>query len=98
MPFRHVVMFKWVDGVDSSRVEAIGRALDTLPGVIDEIRDYRHGPDAGLSGDNFDYVVVADFDDAAGWRAYSDHPTHLAFIADHIKGNVATRSAVQYET
>jgi hypothetical protein len=96
MMFRHVVMFRWAEGVDDAQVAAVARRLDELPGVIAEIRSYRHGADAGISEGNFDYVLVADFDSPDDYVAYRDHPTHQVFISEMIAGRVADRAAVQY--
>lgn len=98
MPFRHVVMFRWADYVDGAHVDRVRDAFDALPDAIPEIRQYVHGSDVGVAEGNFDYVVVADFDDVAGWRTYRDHPTHLVLIEELIKGHVAERAAVQYQT
>lgn len=95
--FRHVVMFRWNEDVTSDEVSATGRALDALPALVPTILDYRHGDDAGVNSGNFDYVVVADFDDVEGYLAYRDHPDHQALIAAHIAGRVADRAAVQFE-
>ncbi len=98
MPFRHVVMFKWTDDVDAAHVETVRAGLDRLGREIGVIRSYVHGSDAGQSDGNYDYAVVADFDDADDWRTYRDHPDHQRFIADHIAGRVAARAAVQFDT
>jgi hypothetical protein len=95
--FRHVVMFSWTDDVDEAHVAAVSAALDTLPGKIDVLRGYRHGPDVGISDGNFDYVVVADVDSADDFAAYRDHPDHVAVIQQVFAGKVAQRAAVQYE-
>jgi hypothetical protein len=95
--FRHVVMFRWNEDVTVAEVRATSAALDALPALVPSIRDYRHGGDAGVNSGNFDYVVVADFDDADGYLAYRDHPDHRALIAAHITGRVADRAAVQFE-
>jgi hypothetical protein len=94
--FRHVAMFKWAEGVEDAHVQRISTGLDGLPGAIPEIQAYHHGPDAGLSDTNYDYVVVGDFADADGYRAYRDHPVHRRLIDELITGNVAARAAVQY--
>jgi hypothetical protein len=94
--FRHVVMFRWADGVDDAHVAEVARRLDELPRLISVIETYRHGPDAGVNTGNFDYVAVADFDSADDYVTYRDHPVHAAFIADMIAGRVAERAAVQY--
>lgn len=94
--FRHVVMFRWTDDVDDDAVAEVARRLDELPEAIVQIRSYRHGPDAGVTDGNFDYVVVGDFDSEDDYVTYRDHPAHAAFIADVIVGSVAERAAVQY--
>lgn len=94
--FRHVVMFRWADDVDDAHVAAVAAGLDALVDVIPEIKVYRHGPDAGVNADNFDYVVVGDFDSVDDYLVYRDHPVHQQFIRDLISGRVAGRAAVQY--
>ena len=98
MPLRHVVMFKWAEGLGADHAARVKEGLDALPGEIEQIRSYVHGTDIGVSDGNYDYVVVADFDDLQGFRTYREHPQHLVFIEEVIKGNVAARAAVQYET
>ena len=98
MPFRHVVMFKWEEGLAHDHVERVRDGLNSMPQVIEEIRGYVHGTDVGVSEGNYDYVVVADFENIDGWRVYRDHPHHVLFIEEVIKGNVAQRAAIQYVT
>lgn len=98
MPLRHVVMFQWADGLGDDHVQRVKDGLNSLPGQIEQIRSYVHGTDVGITPGNFDYVLVADFDDADDFAVYRDHPVHQQFIADVIVGNVANRAAVQYET
>ena len=94
--FRHVVMFRWADGVDDAHIAEVARRLDELPVAIPVIRSYRHGVDARVNDGNFDYVVVADFDSADDYVVYRDHSVHAAFIADALTGRVADRAAMQY--
>ncbi len=95
--FRHVVMFKWADDVDDDHVAAVGAGLDNLAVTIEQIKQYRHGSDAGLSDQNFDYVVVGDFDTADDYAVYRDHSVHQQFITELIAGRITERAAVQYE-
>ena len=83
------------DATDAER-GAISSGLAGLPAAIATIRAYHFGPDAGLGPDNWDFVVVADFDDEAGYVVYRDHPAHQAVIADAVKPAIAARAAVQY--
>ncbi len=98
MPFRHVVMFQWADHVDDEHIAKVNAGLSALPGVIEQIRSYVHGTDAGVSDGNFDYVVVADFDNVDDYRTYSDHPQHVSVVSELIKGHITSRAAVQYDT
>ena len=91
-------MFSWAADVDDAHIAAVSAALDTLPGKIDVLRDYRHGPDVGISDRNFDYVVVADLDNADDFATYRDHPDHVAVIQGLLAGRAEQRAAVQYET
>lgn len=97
MPFRHVVMFQFADHVDDDYVDRLRDGLNALPPQIEEIRGYVHGADVNISEGNYDYVVVADFDNVQGFVTYRDHPAHVLFIEEVIKGNVADRAAIQYQ-
>ena len=93
---RHVVTFRWADGVDDAAIERVERALGTLPSTIPSIRRYAFGRDLGINPGNADFVVVADFDDEAGYLAYRDDPTHQEIIARDILPIVGERVALQF--
>ncbi|HET7489674.1 MAG TPA: Dabb family protein [Acidimicrobiales bacterium] len=95
--FRHVALFKWQPGVTADQIDEVRRALGGLPAVIAELRGYRVGADAGLTGGNWDFAVVADFDDEAGWRTYTDHPAHQKVGSEVVRPLLEARAAVQYE-
>jgi hypothetical protein len=95
--FRHVVMFRFQPGTTGAQVQAIADGLAGLPAAISELRDYRFGTDAGINEGNFEFAVVADFDDREGYLVYRDHPVHRQVIDERIAPVVAERAAVQYE-
>ena len=95
--FRHVVMMRWKPEATAGEKAAVVDGLRELPGLIREIRSYSIGTDAGINEGNFDLVVVADFDDAAGYVVYRDHPDHQAVIQVRIRPILAERAAVQYD-
>jgi hypothetical protein len=95
--FRHVALFRWAPEATDAQRDAVTSGLGELPGAISTIRAYRFGPDSQVNDGNFDYAVVADFDDTAGYLAYRDHPAHQAILAERIAPIVAERAAVQYE-
>jgi len=51
----------------------------------------------GLEVGTFDVVIVADFDDAAGYIAYRDHPVHRDLIQRLTDPIREARVALQYE-
>lgn len=92
---RHVSLFSFAEGVTAAQREAVTSALEGLSAAIPELRDYRFGPDAGINAGNFDYGVVADFDDVDGYLAYRDHPEHRRVLVEVIAPIISSRSAVQ---
>ena len=54
------------------------------------------GLDAGFVAGNAGFAVTADFDDEAGWAAYTADPTHREIIANYIVPILAERTAVQF--
>lgn len=94
---RHTVMFRWTPNWTDDQRVAVENALGELPGVVPTIRSYHFGSDIGVNEGNFDFVVVADFDDVEGFLVYRDHPQHQWVIAELIAPFIETRNAVQYE-
>ena len=94
---RHVVLFTWTPEATHDQQRTVAAELRRLPGLIPEIRGYDVGPDAGLSEGTYDFAVVADFDDAAGYFVYRDHPAHRAVIDKYLTPIVSSRARVQFE-
>jgi hypothetical protein len=84
------------DGTSDEQIRALEDELATLPDKIPSIRSYAFGRDAGLGG-NFHFAVVADFDDAAGYSEYADHPEHRKLVDELIVPIRAERAACQFE-
>jgi hypothetical protein len=94
---RHVVLFTWTEDTAPETREASLAALRRLPAEVGGMTSFAVGPDAGLADGNAHTALVADFPDAAAFRAYATDPRHLAVVAEHVKPYLAARSAVQYE-
>jgi hypothetical protein len=94
--FRHVVMFQFHTGVTAEQKRTLEDRLNTLPGVIPEVRAYAVGGDLGVNPGNFDFAVVADFADREAYLVYRDHPAHRKIIDECVTPIVAERRAVQY--
>lgn len=93
--FRHCVMFKWTDQATDGAKAAVSAGLDQMIN-LDVVAGYHHGPDAGVSDGNWDYVAVGDFASVENYQAYAVEANHVALIAEHIKPNISARAAVQY--
>lgn len=94
---RHVVLFTWSEDASPQTREATIAALGRLPEEVGGMTSFAVGPDAGLVDGNAHTALVADFPDVEAFGAYAADPRHLAVIAEHVKPNLASRSAVQYE-
>ncbi len=53
------------------------------------------GPDLGLVERRFEFAVVADFDDLAGYQVYRDNPEHREIIGRFIQPIAAQRRPPQ---
>lgn len=92
---RHVSLFSFTGGATPEICRTVREALERLPGLVPEIRQYIFGPDLGVNDGNFDYAVVADFDDIEGYIAYRDHPEHRRVLREVIAPVISARSAAQ---
>jgi hypothetical protein len=95
--FRHVVMIAFSEDATDEQKQALRDGLAALPEHIPEIRTYRIGDDAGLAPDNYDLVVVGDFEDRDGFLAYLEHPRHQELVKNLLRPIQAGRAAVQHE-
>ena len=71
---RHVALFAWTSAADRRAEKAGGYRITRPAAAHDRGRAYHVGPDAGLAEGNFDFAVVGDFEDAASYAAYRNHP------------------------
>jgi hypothetical protein len=93
---RHIVMFTWTPQATAEQKLRVQTELRALPALMKGVRSYHAGPDAGLVAGNFDFAVVADFDDAESYLAYRDHPAHRAVIEESIAPIRQSRASVQF--
>jgi hypothetical protein len=94
---RHVVMFRWTPEAAEEQKQRVAAELRRLPALLPVLRAYHVGPDLGLAGGNFEFAVVADFDDLEGYRVYRDNAEHRELIGKFIQPIAGQRAAVQYE-
>jgi hypothetical protein len=94
---RHVAVFTWIPEASVEQRQSLRDALGALPGEIPQIRAYTFGDDLGVTEGNAQFAVVADFEDQAAWRTYTDHPAHRRVITELVRPILASRAAVQFE-
>ena len=86
--YKHLVMWKLKDEANGRTKEQNAREmkkrLDSLPGVIKEIRQYEVSINIGSYGASFyDVGLISSFDNKDDFWAYTKYPEHdevLAFI------------------
>lgn len=94
---RHVVLFTWTAEATDEQKLRVAVELRTLPPLMTGLRAYRAGPDAGIAEGNYDFAVVADFEDTESYLAYRDHPAHRAVVEQAIGPIRAARASVQFQ-
>jgi hypothetical protein len=94
---RHVVLFAWTPEATAEQKQQVADDLRSLPPLMNGLRAFDVGPDAGVVDGNADFALVADFDDVPSYLAYRNHPTHRAIIDQVINPIIKSRVAIQYE-
>lgn len=93
---RHVVLLHWKPNTSAEAIAAVTDAFTTLSTLIPDIRSYQFGPDLAIYDSNADYVVVADFDNEADFKAYVVHPEHTALMKEVSVPIMASFSSAQF--
>jgi hypothetical protein len=94
---RHIVMWKVAgdtkEARDAVRAELRAR-LEALPAQLEMIRRFEIGVN-DLGADNYDVVLVSEFDDADALTRYVQHPIHQKVVG-YVRENTVGRAAVDY--
>jgi hypothetical protein len=94
---RHIAMFRFAADTSPEQVEHMAEGLRALPDEVAEVRAFTIGRDLGFREGNWDYAVVADFDDVDGWKVYAADAFHQQVIAERILPIITERTSVQFE-
>jgi hypothetical protein len=94
---RHVTLFAWIPEATDKQKKQVTEELRALPPLLTGLRSFHVGPDAGIIEGNFDFAVVADFEDAESYLAYRNHPAHRAVVQEVTTPITKERVSVQYE-
>jgi hypothetical protein len=79
---RHIVLYKFKDGLPAGDVQKVIDAFAGLPAKIDTIVDFEHGTNVSPEGksEGLTHAFVVTFRDEAGRDVYLKHPAHLAYV------------------
>ena len=90
---RHIVMWKFREGTEEKADEFLTK-LAALDGVIPQLKKCEVAKNIGK--DNYDAVLVSEFETMDDLNAYKVDPRHVA-VSDICKSIRADRVAVDYE-
>jgi heme-degrading monooxygenase HmoA len=88
----HCLTVRFKSTASEEQIAAFQSALAELPAQIDVIVSTRQGRDLGDRPTNADYAVVTEFNSAADFYTYLEHPAHKAIAVQA----VASMSSVQF--
>jgi hypothetical protein len=94
---KHIVIFKWREGVTDAEVSDVLGELHALPSVIDALESYLAAVDLRLTEGTGDLAIIATVASREALRSYLDHPQHVAVVA-RLRSMAASRTAVQVST
>ena len=94
---RHVVLLRWKPGTSVDQKRAVREGLAALPAAIPQIRNYQFGDDAAIVEGNFEFAIVADFDNRSDFERYAADDAHQKLIAERIRPILQERAAAQFE-
>ena len=96
---RHVAMFRFRPETTDEQKHAARDRLQNLLGVVPTLRAMTVGLDIRRNPNNWDMVLVADFDDKAGLEAYFAFPIMKAasdFVASVTQKEITARVQFLY--
>ncbi len=73
---RHVVFFKFKEGIGEEEIVDLEKSLAALSPVIPEILSYEFGRDVVRSERSYDLALVSTFEDVHSLQRYQKHPDH----------------------
>ena len=79
---RHMVLYKFKDGLEPAKIQEVVDAFAELPNKIDTIIGFEHGTNVSKEGksEGFTHCFVVTFRDEKGLATYLDHPAHQDYV------------------
>ena len=92
---RQITLIKFKRDTGGAEIGALGDGFRKLAGVVPGIRRFEFGSDLELESGTLDYALVIDFASVEDWKAYREHPDHIAF-AETVLPRIERVERVQY--
>lgn len=79
---RHMVLYKFKDGLEPAKIQEVVDAFAELPNKIDTIIGFEHGTNISKEGksEGFTHCFIVTFRDEKGLATYLDHPAHQDYV------------------
>jgi heme-degrading monooxygenase HmoA len=88
--FRQIRMNRWRADAPEGDVRNAIAALATLAAQIPEVRGWYQAETASAGDDDFDFVIVVDFDDEQAYQRYLRHPAHIHIVSRLVRPVLAS--------
>lgn len=93
---KHVVMWKFKDGVAETDKREMKRRLEALKGVVPSLAKIEVGMNVVAGPAAKDMALYSEFHSLADLQAYAAHPEHLK-VVEFVKTLVCERAVADYE-
>jgi hypothetical protein len=93
---KHIVMWKFKDGVAEADKLEMKRKLEALKGVVPTLIDIEVGMDVVGKEASKDMVLYSEFASMDDLAAYAGHPEHVK-VVEFVLPLVSERAVVDYE-
>jgi len=79
---RHIVLYKFKEGISPAQVQEVIDAFAALPKRIDTVAGFEHGANVSPEGksEGLTHAFVVSFRDEKGRDAYLAHPAHQEYV------------------
>jgi hypothetical protein len=92
----HIVFFKLHDR-SRENIEKAGNILQSMAGIIPQLRHIEVGTDLVRSDRSYDLALVTKFDSLKDLQAYQVHPYHAGEVVPYVRSVSESIVTVDYE-
>ena len=81
-PVKHVVLFKFKEGLSQETISGLIEGYKALPGKIDHMKAFEWGKDISVEDlhQGYTHCFITTFADTGGRDAYIPHPAHQHYV------------------